>query len=277
MVGNFNSELFNINLGNPLCGFGLSDVSGLYSFPNAMYSSSQVDFFRSIESCFLKPSIDFNVGFINAFNPRTFNVELFAQGMQKIRDNDISKPIVFSTNITMNYLPTEVSRSKYAATKGVSSEAGTSNNSIKTKNGAPYQPNINTSEYNTCNDIILKYAKEYDVDPNFVKAVIKQESRFKANAGSRAGAKGLMQLMPATARSYGVTNVYDPEQNVKAGVKMLSELIKRYNGNLEDVLAAYNWGIGNLRLEAQGKKVRPKETRQYVPAVLGFYREYSRA
>jgi hypothetical protein len=89
----------------------------------------------------------------------------------------------------------------------------------KTRNSNPLK---NENKYD---DLINKYAKQYNIEPEFVKAVIKQESKFNPNAGSNKGAKGLMQLMPSTAKSYGVTDVYDPEQNIRAGTEMLLALM----------------------------------------------------
>ena len=125
---------------------------------------------------------------------------------------------------------------------------------------------------NAYDDLINKYSAQYGVEPELVKAVMKQESRFNPNAKSKKNAKGLMQLIPATAEQYGVTNPYDPEQSIRAGVQMLSELSKMYNGDKEKILAAYNWGCGNLNKEGLDKM--PKETRNYIPAVLGYYNEY---
>lgn len=183
--------------------------------------------------------------------------------------------------INCNYAPTyqkAIYSGTYVGIKKEDSKAKILSDSSSTttpQNGAPFQPNISTTEYNQYNDLILKYAEQYDVDPNLVKAVIKQESRFNPNAGSGAGAKGLMQLMPATASSYGVTDVCNPEQNIKAGVKILSENLKKYKGDLNMVLAAYNWGPGNLK--KKGFANRPAETRNYIPAVLGFYKEYQKS
>lgn len=139
----------------------------------------------------------------------------------------------------------------------------------KTRNSNPLK---NENKYD---DLINKYAKQYNIEPEFVKAVIKQESKFNPNAGSNKGAKGLMQLMPSTAKSYGVTDVYDPEQNIRAGTEMLSRLSKQYNGDKEMILAAYNWGSGNLA--KKGFEKRPKETQKYIPLVLGYYNEYKAA
>ena len=136
--------------------------------------------------------------------------------------------------------------------------------------------NKDSTQYN---NLINKYSEQYGVDPNFVKAVIKQESRFNPRAtgiSTKYGrARGLMQLMPDTAKQYGVTDLYNPEQNIKAGVQLLSDLSKQYNGNKKMILAAYNWGSGNLN--KKGFENRPNETRDYINKVLGYYNEYSTA
>lgn len=127
---------------------------------------------------------------------------------------------------------------------------------------------------NTYNAIIEKYAKKYNVNPNLVKAVIKQESSFNAKAVSPAGAKGLMQLMPATASELKVSNAFDPEQNIEGGVKYLSQLLKKYNGNTKLALAAYNAGMANVK---NGKIPQNGQTPKYVDTVMKYYNEYQRA
>ena len=119
-------------------------------------------------------------------------------------------------------------------------------------------------------EIINKYAIQEGVDPLLIKAIIKQESGFKANVTSNAGAKGLMQLMPATAREMGVKNVLDPQQNIAGGVKYFAKQLDKFDGNIPLALAAYNAGAGNV--QKYGNKVPPfKETQNYVKNIMATY------
>jgi soluble lytic murein transglycosylase-like protein len=118
-------------------------------------------------------------------------------------------------------------------------------------------------------ELIYEKAKKYDVDPALVVAVIEQESRFKPRARSHVGARGLMQLMPRTGRWMGARDLYNPEQNVDAGVKYIKYLDKRFNGDLKKIIAAYNGGEGNVK---RYKGIPPfRETRQYVKKVMKNY------
>jgi soluble lytic murein transglycosylase-like protein len=116
---------------------------------------------------------------------------------------------------------------------------------------------------------IEQAAARHNVDPNLVRSVIKVESNFNPNAVSRKGAMGLMQLMPSTARSLHVTNPFDPQQNVDAGVRHLKKLLESYGGNIRLSLAAYNAGAGAV---ARSSGVpRYSETQNYVRRITELY------
>jgi soluble lytic murein transglycosylase-like protein len=120
-------------------------------------------------------------------------------------------------------------------------------------------------------DIIHEKAAKYDVDPALVAAVIEQESKFHRTAHSTVGARGLMQLMPRTGRWMGARNLYDPEQNVDAGVKYIKYLQGRFDGNVKKTIAAYNAGEGNVK---RYNGVPPfRETQTYVKKVMSNYKK----
>ena len=120
--------------------------------------------------------------------------------------------------------------------------------------------------------LIRKHTSTYEVDFNLVKAMIRQESNFKIRAVSSKDAQGLMQMIPATAKRFGVTDVFSPDQNIRGGTKYIKWLLDRYHGNLDFALAGYNAGEGKVD---RYKGIPPyRETKHYVKRVKHFYRQY---
>jgi len=117
-------------------------------------------------------------------------------------------------------------------------------------------------------------SQRYGIDPLLIYSQMHQESSFKIKATSYKGASGLMQLMPATARRFGVTNIYDPKQNIDAGVKYMRWLLNTFNGDVVLALAGYNAGEGAVM--KYGNNVPPyRETQEYVRRITGRYNSIS--
>jgi soluble lytic murein transglycosylase-like protein len=121
--------------------------------------------------------------------------------------------------------------------------------------------------------IITTASKAYGVDASLIHAVISAESAYNPYAISRTGAMGLMQLMPDTARRYGVQNMMDPVENIHGGVRYLRDLLAMFRGRMDLAIAAYNAGE-NAVIRAGHKVPNYAETRHYVPKVLGFYKNF---
>lgn len=121
--------------------------------------------------------------------------------------------------------------------------------------------------------MVAEVALVHGLDGALLHAVISVESRYNPNAVSKAGAVGLMQLMPATAKRYGVKDSFDPAQNLHGGAKYLRDLLTLFDSDINLVLAAYN--AGEYAVIKNGNRIPPfPETRKYVPRVMDYYREY---
>ena len=124
--------------------------------------------------------------------------------------------------------------------------------------------------WKTYDPVVRKVAKRHGLEPALIHAIIRAESNYESTAVSPKGARGLMQLMPATAKAYGVSDYYDPEENIEGGTKYLKDLIKLYAGKTGLVLAAYNAGQEAVK---RYKGIPPyPETRDYIKRIQSGYK-----
>ena len=139
----------------------------------------------------------------------------------------------------------------------------------------PKVPPVNPTNRQRYKPAIQRIARQYKVEPALVHAVISAESGYDPAAVSHAGAMGMMQLMPATARMYGIDDPFDPVANIQGGTRHLGKLLRRYN-NISLALAAYNAGEGAVASYNNNIPNYP-ETRRYVIRVIDYYQRYRQA
>jgi len=159
-------------------------------------------------------------------------------------------------------------------TAGVAVSSSTDTSGVVAdKDGYSYSSSLSAGA--SMDAMFERAAEKYGIDADLLKAIGKAESNFNASAVSSAGAIGVMQLMPGTARSLGVSDPYDAEQNIMGGAKYISQMLDRYDDDVEKALAAYNAGPGNVD---KYDGIPPfKETQSYVERVLGYLEKDSSA
>ena len=170
----------------------------------------------------------------------------------------LSSPLFSSKPSSFHHPPPSPEPPEFEVDSGVSNW-GVSN----------WEASNNLPEDRNFESIIQEAAQRYRVDAGLIRAVIQAESGGNPSAVSRAGARGLMQLMPETAAELGVTNPFEPTQNIMGGASYLRSLLDRYRGDTKLALAAYNWGMGNLEKRPEAM---PKETKNYIAKVESFCR-----
>ena len=152
------------------------------------------------------------------------------------------------------------------------------NNIVNSNNTSNYieVTNKNATQKKHIEDAVKIASNKYNVDENLIKAVIKTESNFNPNAVSSAGAKGLMQVMPANYKSLGISNPFNIYENIDGGTKLLKQYIDKYNGDIEMALMAYNGGPTRMKnrgvTSIEHIYKMPKETQNYVKKVMKYYK-----
>jgi hypothetical protein len=173
--------------------------------------------------------------------------------------------VVYTNPVSLAQHPTPTTTNKPGSQAGVATAQPAASATPAAVTATPVKPTAPV-ELDT---LVQQTAEKHHVDPNLVRAVISTESNWNADAVSRKGALGLMQLVPGTAHLLGVGNAFDPAQNVDAGVRYLGMLLDRYNGDLNKALAAYNAGPGAV--DRFGGVPNFRETRNYVQKVTATY------
>lgn len=254
----FNSPLFGcFNWFNNLSVFGGWNC-GFIGFGGTSPSLFLTPNFDMSASYQLMPNIPMPSANLNIDMSKMFNNNIWDNVQYS---NNFSTPSI-NMNQSVNWGDT--------FTKLPFSDFDTQTKKTSSNNDSTFKPDAKLGKWNTKYDgLITKYAQKYNVDAKLVKALMKRESEFNPNAKSGAGAIGLMQLMLATGKEMGAKNLYDPEQNIEAGVKYLKKMLDKFNGNKELAVAAYNAGAGNIK---NGKIPQNGETPKHVREVMKNYR-----
>ncbi len=180
-----------------------------------------------------------------------------------------SRPVNTSKSTSNNSTASKVKKTTMSASEGVGLNSSSASSNKLRMGSSKSLKGFSTGD-STIDAYIADSSRRYNIDPLLIYAQMHQESGFKKRALSHKGASGLMQLMPATARRFGVTNIYDAQQNIDAGVKYMRWLLDKFNGDVVLALAGYNAGEGAVM--KYGWSVPPyRETKDYVAKITRKY------
>ena len=209
------------------------------------------------------------------------SVSAMAQNRARVFDNfDTSNGIKITSSTVTPIVSNNKSKVAKTSNKTMNVQEGVSNSKVKftlssklVMGSATSMGNFTTGD-SVVDSYIVDSSRKYNVDPLLIYSQMHQESAFKKKARSNKGASGLMQLMPATARRFGVTDIYDPKQNIDAGVKYMRWLLDKFGGDVVLALAGYNAGEGAVM--KYGNNVPPyRETQEYVRRITFRYNNIS--
>jgi soluble lytic murein transglycosylase-like protein len=217
-----------------------------------------------------------------SIDPRTLKQLLQLQILSKLNlsSSDSSTSTEDSTDSSFNDLLQSLLTQSLPAQSSAEAPSNIAASRLASGSFGFYPPSL--SGPSSYDPLIQQASNQYGVETSLIKAVIDAESSFQNHDISSAGAKGLMQLMDDTGRGLGVTDPFDPQQNIQAGTHYLSDLLKNYSGSESMALAAYNGGSGRLaRLGITNEQQLyekydqlPQETQQYVQKVLQLKNNY---
>ncbi|HEY0544774.1 MAG TPA: lytic transglycosylase domain-containing protein [Pyrinomonadaceae bacterium] len=247
--------------------------------PQTTQSKTSVSEREQFRQEFIKATADYEASlktlsdaYETSFNKATEQNEklkgLYTDGLISRRDMEASDATVAASRTQLEDVRKQIEQA--AAALAAANNAPATDESPNLSTGASQVAHVWTTGNKSIDNLINYYGGKYGVDPYLVYCVMHQESRFGSSATSNKGAQGLMQLMPGTAQRYGVTNSYDPAQNIMGGTRYLKDLLNLFGGRIDLVLAGYNAGEGAVM--KYGNRIPPyAETQAYVRVIGSQY------